>query len=172
MIDMAVTTRRTLEEYLGLEYPFEVIADSGGGYVIKFPDLSGCLTQVEDIKDVGPMAEEIRTLWIETAYEQGLDIPLPSLTEEYSGKFVIRAPRSLHRTLVEGAKREDVSLNHYVVTLLARGDAQSRIEGQIARLEEQLDAIHERLRYQVTGVPSTRSHSALSMVDFAEAVAA
>ncbi len=68
---MGTAVRKSLEEYLALEYSFHVIADPGGGYVIVFPDLPGCMTQVESLHEVGPMAEEIRTLWIETAYEQG-----------------------------------------------------------------------------------------------------
>ena len=82
---MASTRPRSLEEYLALEYPFNVIADPDGGYVIVFPDLPGCMTQVETLDEVGPMAEEIRTLWIETAYAQGQVVPLPMYPEEYSG---------------------------------------------------------------------------------------
>jgi antitoxin HicB len=78
--------RRSLEEYLALEYPFNVIADrDDGGYVVMFPDLPGCMTQTDDIAEVSPFAEEIRTLWIETAYEDGDDIPLPSYPEEFIG---------------------------------------------------------------------------------------
>src|SRR5438067_4336204 len=110
MIDMQTTEHRTVGEYLAREYPFYVIADPAGGYVIDFPDLPGCMTQVDSIGEVGAMADEIRTLWIETAYEIGEDIPPPSYPEEYSGKFNVRLPRSLHRSLVESAEREGVSL--------------------------------------------------------------
>jgi predicted HicB family RNase H-like nuclease len=40
-------------------------------------------------------------------------------TERYSGKFALRLPKSLHRQLAEGAVRDGVSLNQYLVTLLA-----------------------------------------------------
>ncbi len=70
--------RKVLDEYLGLEYPFNVIADPDGGYVIVFPDLPGCLTAAESVGEIGPMAEDARVGWITTAYEQDLDIPLPS----------------------------------------------------------------------------------------------
>ena len=75
---MASTRSRSFTECLALEYPFNVIADPDGGYVIVFPDLPGCMTQVESLDEVGPMAEEIRTLWIETAYAQGQEVPLPT----------------------------------------------------------------------------------------------
>lgn len=123
--------------YLGLQYPFNAIADPDGGYVIVFPDLPGCLTEAETVDEIAEMAEDARRLWIETEYELGRDIPLPSYPEEYSGKFNVRLPRSLHRELAEEAEREGVSLNTYVATLLARRDALARVEQQLLRLQVQ-----------------------------------
>src|SRR5579871_5744296 len=120
------TKRRPLGEYLALQYPFNVIADPDGGFVIAFPDLPGCMNQVETIDEIPAMAEDARRLWIETEYEGGAEIPLPSYPEEYSGKFNVRIPRSLHRALVESARREGVSLNQYVSGLLAAGEAWER----------------------------------------------
>jgi antitoxin HicB len=137
MTDMAAQ-RKSLEEYLALQYPFNVIADPDGGYVIVFPDLPGCMTQVERVDEIPVMAEDVRRLWIETVYEDGDEVPLPSYPEEYSGKFNLRVPRSLHRSLVEGAAREGVSLNQYVVALLERRDAEARVERQLNRLVAQM----------------------------------
>ena len=119
MIDMAQKGREPLDYYLGLSYPFRASADPDGGYVITFPDLPGCMTQVEDAAEIGPAAEAARRLWIMTEYEDGERIPMPSYPEEYSGKFNLRLPRSLHRRLAELADREGVSLNQCVVSLLA-----------------------------------------------------
>lgn len=82
MIDVEETDRKPLSYYLGLKYPFDVVAEPEGGYVILFPDLPGCMTQVESFAEVGPMAEEARNLWIETAYDHGITIPQPSYSEE------------------------------------------------------------------------------------------
>ncbi|MCC7367232.1 MAG: type II toxin-antitoxin system HicB family antitoxin [Chloroflexi bacterium] len=125
---MTVETRRPLEEYLALDYPFEVLADPEGGYVIRFPDLPGCMSQVETLDELPRVVDEVRSLWIETEYELGNHIPLPTYPEEYSGKFNVRISRTLHRSLADAAKRNSVSLNHYVSELLARGDAQARLE--------------------------------------------
>ena len=137
---MTMTKGKSPKAYLALRYPFQVIADRDGGYVVRFPDLPGCVTQVETLDELPAMAEEARRLWIETAHEQGLDIPMPSYPEEYSGKFNVRLPASLHRALVEAAEREGVSLNQYVVMLLSRGDAYARTEHQLERLESKIDA--------------------------------
>jgi len=73
--------RQPLAHYLALEYPFIVVPDDGS-YFIKFPDLPGCMTQVEDGREIAAMAEEIRTLWIETEYEDRGDIPEPTPTRQ------------------------------------------------------------------------------------------
>lgn len=109
-----------MEHYLGLQYPFAAHADPDGGYVIVYPDLPGCLSQAETLEEIPAMAEEARTGWIETVYEEGRNIPDPSF-QEYSGKFNVRLPKSLHRALADAASLDGVSLNQYVVMLLSGG---------------------------------------------------
>lgn len=133
----------SLDDYLKLQYRFDVIADLDGGWVIVFPDLPGCVTQADTVDEIIPMAEEGRHLWIESMYERGLDIPLPTYPEEYSGKFNLRLPKSLHRKLAESAEREGVSLNQYVVMLLSQGDAQQAIQHELAAIREQLGQAHQ-----------------------------
>ena len=132
---MNTATDKTLSEYLDDEYPFQVIADPDGGYVIVFPDLPGCMTQADSYEEIIAMAQDARTLWIETAYAHGREIPPPSYPEEYRGKFNLQLPRSLHRMLAESAAQEGVSLNQYVTMLLARRDAQARIERRLEATE-------------------------------------
>lgn len=66
------------------------------------------------------MIQEAMALWIEVGIEDGQKIPEPRPIEEYSGKFVVRMAKSLHRDLAEAATQEGVSLNQYVTTELAR----------------------------------------------------
>ena len=139
----AMEERKPLEYYLQLGYPFQAIADEdSGGWVIVFPDLPGCMTQIDTLDERPYMANEARELWLETTYEIGQDIPLPSYPEAFSGKFNLRLPKSLHRQLSESAEREGVSLNQYVITVLARGDAQRQLECQLNAVREQLTAIN------------------------------
>jgi antitoxin HicB len=130
--------RQSREHYLNLQYPFSVYADPDGGYVVVFPDLPGCMTQVETLDELPEMAEDARTGWIETEYELGRNIPLPSHPEEYSGKFNVRLPRFLHRALAESAEREGISLNQYVVALLSRGDAQAQVDRQLQEIASRI----------------------------------
>lgn len=164
--------RRPLDEYLDLEYPFNVIADPDGGYVVTFPDLPGCMTVADGPDEIGPMAEDARRAWIETAYDRGVDIPLPSYPEEYSGKFNVRIPRSLHRRLAETAERESMSLNTLVIALLERSfvtvtsdERLQRIEEQLSDLTDQFSSVQASLTYRSGRIPQgTPAHERFHVV--------
>jgi antitoxin HicB len=141
----------SLDFYLAQPYPYTVLPDAeDGGFVIVFPDLPGCLSQAESADEIAPMADEARRLWIETEYERGHDIPLPTGVGGYSGKFVVRLPKSLHRSLAESAEREGVSLNAWVTTLLAGGAAARAIDERLARMDHHLGEIAAHVRYRTT----------------------
>jgi predicted RNase H-like HicB family nuclease len=127
-------TRLPLADYLAMDYPFNAVADPDGGYVILFPDLPGCMTQVETIDEVGSAAAEIKELWLEAEYERGAEIPLPSHPEAYSGKFNLRLPKSLHRRLVEQAEQEGVSLNQLIVAMLSERAALGEVLAAVRAL--------------------------------------
>ncbi|MBW4543235.1 MAG: type II toxin-antitoxin system HicB family antitoxin [Symplocastrum torsivum CPER-KK1] len=110
-----------MEYYLNLQYPVTLYLDPEGGYVVQIKDLPGCLTQGETLDEAIANINEARELWIETAYEAGDEIPLPSTDDTYNGKLLLRMPKSLHRRLAEKADGENVSLNQYIVSLLSRG---------------------------------------------------
>jgi predicted RNase H-like HicB family nuclease len=115
----AQTERKSLDYYLGLKYPITVYPDETGGYTGEIEDLPGCFTQGETLEELNANMVEARRLWLESVYEDGLDIPLPRQDTEYSGKFNVRLPRSLHRKLGQMAEREGVSLNQYLVSTLS-----------------------------------------------------
>jgi antitoxin HicB len=114
------TERKPIEYYFNLKYPVTIIPDPTGGYVAEIADLPGCFTQGETLEEVYTNMEESSHLWLESAYEDGLDIPLPRTENEYSGKFNVRIPKSLHRKLDQLADREGVSLNQLLVSTLSR----------------------------------------------------
>ncbi len=105
------------------EYRFTVrplTEHEGGGYLIEFPDLPGCMSDGETIEEAIVNGEDAKRCWIAAMKEAGRPIPPPA-AESYSGKWQLRAPKSLHRRLAERAKCEGVSLNTLAVTLLAEG---------------------------------------------------
>jgi antitoxin HicB len=115
-----ILEKNGLDYYLGLNYPVILYPDSDGGYVGEVKDLPGCLTQGDDAAEALEMIEDARKLWLETAYKHGDTIPLPSTDTRYSGKTMLRMPRSLHQALAEAVEREAVSLNQLLVSLLSQ----------------------------------------------------
>ena len=111
-----------MKYYLEQSYPMTIYPDDQGGYVAEIKDLPGCITQAETLKEAYSAIDVARQLWIGLAYKDGIEIPLPREEQEYSGKFIIRVPKYLHRRLSQQAVREGVSLNQYVVSLLAAGE--------------------------------------------------
>lgn len=46
-----------------------------GGFNVSFPDLPGCLTWGKNFEEAERMAKEALTLWLESAIEDGVEIP-------------------------------------------------------------------------------------------------
>jgi antitoxin HicB len=123
---------KNLTYYMGLPYRVEIYPEEdGSGYTAVVPDLPGCMTGADTLEEVWEMVEEAKGLWLEVALADGDHIPEPAPVEveAYSGKFVVRLPRSLHRQLAQRAQLEDTSLNQLVVMLLAEGMGRWRERG-------------------------------------------
>lgn len=122
---------KNLDYYLNKHYPFVVYPADEGGYVAEIEELPGCITQGETLEEVSKRIEDARRGWVEVAYEDGIEIPLPRTEEEYSGKFLVRLPKYLHRRLSEEAIREGASLNQHVVTILSAGSSINEIISKV-----------------------------------------
>jgi antitoxin HicB len=77
------TKLKPLEFYLELKYAITLYRDDEGGYVSEIKDLPGCFTQGETLEETISNIDDARKLWLETAYEYGDNIPLPSTEGEY-----------------------------------------------------------------------------------------
>ncbi len=134
------TEEKSLDFYLNLNYPITLYPEAEGGFTVEVADLPGCFSQGETIEEAFEMIAEARGLWIETAYEYGDPIPMPSTEATYSGKTMLRMPKSLHGKLAESAKREEVSLNQYIVSLLSERNAL----GAIKDIQNQINEIRQQ----------------------------
>jgi antitoxin HicB len=129
-------TQRSIEEYLTLPYTVEVYRDDSDGevgYMASVVELPGCLTQADTFAELEEMIQDAMRAWIETALENGQQIPEPHILEDYSGKFVVRLPKSLHRLLAERANREGVSLNALVSVALGQYVGMESLSNKIAQ---------------------------------------
>jgi antitoxin HicB len=95
--------------------------DAGGDerWVASVDELPGC-TSTGKTRDaaIGGVQDAIAA-WISAALEEGRDIPEPATKASYSGRLLLRMPRSLHGELTRAAEREGVSLNQLITDVLA-----------------------------------------------------
>ncbi len=123
------TMTKIVEEYLELPYTIEVVKDEADGYpgwFARVVELPGCMTQADSFEELSDMIKDAMRAWIESALEDGESVPEPRSTEDYSGRFVVRIPKSLHRELVEMAERDGVSLNTFVNVALGKVTGQKK----------------------------------------------
>ena len=106
------------------DYPFEIRAipkEEGGGFLITFPDLTGCMSDGETIQEAIENGKDAFNCWIEAHIEESRSIPQPTKPIQVSGKFNLRVPKTLHERLVRKAKAEGVSMNTLAIDLLSEG---------------------------------------------------
>jgi antitoxin HicB len=138
---------KTIEYYLNLPYTIELRGEPEEGWFVRVRELPGCMSEGDTAEEALMMIREAMHLWLEVAVEEGDAIPEPRAEEEYSGKFVVRVPRSLHRELVATAEREGVSLNQYINVALAgavgRRAAPAPLSPAARRQPARVPALHE-----------------------------
>jgi antitoxin HicB len=94
-----------------LNYPFEVrplSENEGGGFLISFPDLPGCISDGETPEEAIKNGLDAAKSWLETAKE--FNDPIPKVGETSSREFITRIPRSLHSRLLTRAPQEEVGM--------------------------------------------------------------
>ena len=159
---------KELDYYLRLEYPFRVEPDPEGGFVASIPDLPGCYTSAETKQKVLERLEETKTAWLESYYAMHGGAPEPNTPANFSGRVLLRLPKYLHKTLHDGAKDEGVSVNQYLVALLADGASRAehaRTSNRSPGL--QATGIQRHVRKEVSevaiGIPRAKSRKMAAM---------
>lgn len=116
-------------------YPFEAYAhiisplgsEDGGGFLITFPDLPGCMSDGATIREAMKNGRDAFHSWMSAWIDSGRTVPQPAfvpddaVVAEASGHFITRTPKSVHSRLTAKARAEGVSLNTLVVALLSEG---------------------------------------------------
>ncbi len=112
---------KNLAYYMSLDYSMEFTEDKeDGGYAVSFPDLPGCISCGETLQEAYDNAMDAKECWLIAALEDGYPIKEPLQKNSFSGRFVVRIPKSLHCFLASEAKREGVSLNQLCIAKLSR----------------------------------------------------
>ncbi|MGH9467388.1 MAG: toxin-antitoxin system HicB family antitoxin [Terriglobales bacterium] len=121
---------KTIDELLRLNYRTTVYLDDEGDFIVEVPDLPGLAADGKTPDEAFAELEHAKRAWMESRRSAKLPIPEPQPIPEYSGRLVVRMPRSLHARLANQAGLEGVSLNQYIVSLLADGSTSRAVSSQ------------------------------------------
>lgn len=112
-----------VKEYLNLPYNYiiqRVNNENGYYYYTRVLELDGCQSTGETLEAAFKNIKEAIREWIEEKQKMGLEIPIPIDMKGFTGKFIIKMPKSLEYRLNLEAKKEEVSLNQYIIYKLSK----------------------------------------------------
>jgi predicted RNase H-like HicB family nuclease len=107
-----------------LNYHKRLYQDDEGDWIVEIDDLPGCVADGKTPDEAVENSREAIQSWMQSRMSSGLDIPEPSIADDYSGRILLRMPKYIHRRLAIQAQQEGSSLNQYIVSLLSYGHAQ------------------------------------------------
>jgi len=142
---------RSLAYYKSLNYKIQVeFSAEDDRWYARIPELWDTLVDAakpdEALEKVFSLKDEI----LELAYKDGRDIPLPRPEIEYSGRFLLRVPKTLHAKLAAEAERDRTSINRLAIQVLS-GELERR---QTLRTisDELKSSFYESVTSQLRGV--------------------
>ena len=138
--------KKDLKYYMNLNYITEVKKipqEDGGGYYVTIPQLGKYAFRAdgETLEKAFANLESIKKYLFNEYLKNGTQIPEPKEINEpeYSGRFVMRIPKQLHRILANEARKDGVSLNQYVQFLLTSACVADSFENIIDTYNNKFD---------------------------------
>jgi antitoxin HicB len=98
-----------------LKYPFAVSPlseDEGGGYLIEFPDLPGCMSDGATLEEALRNGVDAVECWIEAMRQAGR--PIPARSNAVVSKRTIPTDDHTYQLLAEEARRQGLSVETMV----------------------------------------------------------
>ncbi len=114
---------KDLSYYMNLSYTKlmqEMNDESGHYYYVRILELDGCQSTGDTLEEIMVSLKEALQSYLEIRLEKGHNIPVPQRIGDYSGRFVVRLSRILHKRLAEEASSEGVNLNQWACYKLAQ----------------------------------------------------
>jgi len=90
--------------------------DEGGGYLVEYTDIPGCISDGETIEEAIANGREALRDCIEVLRESGRKPPKPRIE---AAQWRQRLPRTLYSKLTKHAESEGVSINSFVTAIIA-----------------------------------------------------
>jgi len=133
---------KKVDYYLRLPYRIEIVRlteDEGGGCIAFLPELAR-----KSFRAYGDTADEalenlelVKRHTFSKYIAKGIPIaePVVDVEREFSGRFVVRMPKDLHRSLADLAQANSSSLNQYITYLLTRRSVLATVESELVGLK-------------------------------------
>lgn len=125
-------TRQAIKDPAAAPYPIVLAYHSNGDgpeWIATVEELPGCEARGATPESAAAAVREAVDRWMRAAKAEGREVPPPGAAASYSGKLLVRMPRSLHAELVRASEREGTSLNAYIVAALSASVAWRRAAG-------------------------------------------
>jgi predicted RNase H-like HicB family nuclease len=106
-------------EYLKRPYGRVVTPDSDGSFLAEIIEFPGCLAVGDTKEEALANLERVAESWVENTLAKGQRIPDPVDNIGFSGKLVLRMPKTLHKKAANYSARDGVSLNQFIVSCIA-----------------------------------------------------
>jgi antitoxin HicB len=107
-------TNRNLDAYQFTVRPLS--KEEGGGYLVEYPDIPGCMSDGETIGEAIANGREALRDCVAVFRESGRKVPKPGIE---AAQWRQRLPRTLYTKLKMQAESEGVSINSYVTAIIA-----------------------------------------------------
>jgi predicted RNase H-like HicB family nuclease len=109
-------------DYKKIVFPY-MNKDGSITWVVEFPDLPGCSAVGSSEEEALHESKIARELWLDDYFDRNKYYPVPKeITVDFSGRFVLRLPKTLHKQLAIEAEEEGVSLNTLIISLLSQNN--------------------------------------------------
>jgi predicted RNase H-like HicB family nuclease len=143
-------------ELLKKPYTRVLIPDEESGtftaQIVEFP---GCIAQGATLTEAYERLDAVAESWIEAALEMQQEIPSPASDNQFSGRFALRLPRSLHRQAAQLAELEGASLNQFITSAIAEKVGAVNVYHRVEQKLQALTASTMISALQSTGRPLT-----------------
>jgi antitoxin HicB len=106
-------------EYLKKPYGRTVLPEPDGTFRSEIIEFPGCIAAGDSAAEALANLEEVAASWLEATLARGQRIPEPIENVEFSGKLVVRLPKTLHKKAAHMAARDGISLNQFIVSSVA-----------------------------------------------------
>ena len=173
--------------YLAKPYHRVVLPEEDHTWRGEIMEFSGCFSTGERMEDALKSLEEAALSWIASALAHNQTIPEPIGIQEYSGRLVLRLPRSLHKKAAYVAATENVSLNQFITMAVSeaigeRKSKQSQLQSdmnfgrsphlgktyalQYINPQEIQDKIFIKTKSTLTKLDNTNENTAITIEDY------